>query len=512
MLVIRTRQGRRLAANLPGADGVYGVVRMLGRSAHKRGAAAAMCTVLLVCVAGFITAPARASVVRLHGTIVGSPAWAATSALVAVSAQKSTAVELIDPQSGKAQRVAALTPEYGKPRAMALGTGFAFEGTHWGCGSRECSKYEGGGLDARDLLFQPPGGALRCVAQLYGNGCATPNTCVVGSAVVSGPLLAYPGCSNGGYEETGSVLFDSATSQLQIVPQIALPLSLSGRWLVGLAPGWNPAFNQPPGGKTLPVLVERDVLSGAEALRISLPPWTHGVSGPNEELPAVAAVQEDGTIAYAVAAGGRTALWTASPSQPVPRQVMTIHASMGWLALLQPPLVLREGRIAFPDAEGQEYGPREVAVATLAGVRLGSLRVLAQDGFDYDSTHVLAASTPCSKSFLLTWAPGEAQPRVPGDGCTSARLAHVRFAAGRIVLELRCPEEVDVGCETGEISISGGPISLTAEGEQLLPGEREHLALRLPDSGRRWLRRHPRANLTVRWGQHSHRRVRVPRS
>jgi len=471
-----------------------------------------LCTVLLACVAGLVTAgaPARASVVRLHGTIVGPPAWAGSSALVPVNAGKDTAVELVDPESGRSQKVAALTREYGNPRAMALGAGFAFEGTHWGCGSRECSKYEPGGLDARDLLFEPPGGALRCRAQLYGNGCASPNTCVVGSAVVSGPLLAYPSCSNG-EEETGSVVFDSATSQLQVVPQIALPLSLSGRWLVGLAPGWNPPFNEKPGAKAPPVLVERDLMSGGETLRIPLPPWTHEVSTPDGELPALAAVQDDGTIAYAVAAGGRTALWSASPSQPVPRQVTTIHASMGWLQLLPLPLVLREGRIAFPDAEGQLYGPREIAVATLAGVRLGSLRVLAQDGFDYDGTHVLASSTPCDKSFLLTWAPGEAHPRVPGDGCTPARLAHVRFAAGRIVFELRCPE-AEVGCETGEISISGGPISLTAEGEQLFPEEGEHLALRLPDSGRRWLRRHPRANLTVSWGQHSHRRVRVPRS
>jgi hypothetical protein len=79
------------------------------------------------------------------------------------------------------------------------------------------------------------------------------------------------------------------------------------------------------------------------------------------------------------------------------------------------------------------------------------------------------------------------------------------------VFELRCPQ-AEVCCETGEISVSGGPTSLTAEAEQLFPGEGEHLALRLPDSGRWWLRRHPRANLTVRWGQHSHWRVRVPRS
>lgn len=441
---------------------------MLERSTHGRGAAAVLCTVLLACVAalGIAWTPARASVVRVPGTIVGPPAWAGSSALVAVNAGKDTAVELVDPESGEAQKVAELTSEYRKPRALALGAGFAFEGTHSGGGS----KYEPEMFEARDLLFEPPGGALRCLAQLSGTGCGSPNTCVFGLAVVSGPLLAYPSCS-GGNGEAGSVVLDSATSQLQVVPQIALPLSLSGRWLVGLAPGWDPVLNGKPGGKTLPVLVERDLLSGGETLRIPLAPWTREVSGPNGEPPALAAVQEDGTIAYAVAAGGRTALWTASPSQPVPRQIMTIHASMGWLSLLPIPLVLREGRIAYPDAEGREYGPREIAVATLSGVRLGSLRVLAQDGFDYNGTHVLASSTPCNKSFLLTWAPGEAQPPVPGEGCTPARLAHVHLHAGRIVFELRCPEGVEVGCETGQISVSGGPISLTSEGNRSSPGK-----------------------------------------
>jgi hypothetical protein len=461
-----------------------------------------LCTVLLAC-AGLVAAgsSARASVVRVRGAILGSPAWAGSSALVAVNAGKDIAVELINPESGEAQKVAELTGDYRGPRALPLGGGYAFEGTHSGGGS----KYEPELFEARDLLFQPLGGALRCLAQLYGSGCGSPNTCVLGSAVVSGPLLAYPSCT-GLNHETGSVLFDSATSQFQTAPQIALPLGLSGHWLVGLAPGWNPVSNGKPGVKTVPVLVERDLLSGAEPLRIPLAPLTHEVSGQGE-LPAAAAVQEDGTIAYAVAAGGRTVLWTASPSQPTPRQVITVHAGLGWLPF---PLVLREGRIAYPDAEAREYGPREITIATLAGVRLGSLRGLAQDGFDYNGTSVIASSAPCDKSFLLTWAPGEPQPAGPGNGCARARLRHVRFEAGRIVFALRCPEG-EVGCETGQISVTGGPISVTAEGEQVFPGESEHLALQIPDPGRKWLQRHPRATLTVRWGQHSRQRVRVPR-
>jgi hypothetical protein len=113
------------------------------------------CTVLLACLAELVTAsvPASASVVQVDGTIVGPPAWAGSSALVAVNAGKDTAVELVNPDSGESRKVAALTHAYREPRATALGAGFVFEGTHWGCGSRECTKYEPGGLDARDLLF-----------------------------------------------------------------------------------------------------------------------------------------------------------------------------------------------------------------------------------------------------------------------------------------------------------------------------------------------------------------------
>jgi hypothetical protein len=433
-------------------------------------------------------------------------------------------VESVDLASGASQRLAVLTNERASrvrvTAVTALGGGFALERTKEGCGPYECGRYDQPGIEARDLLYEPPGGALRCVAELTlspAGGCGSPSTCRYESAVASGALLAYPSCGRGenelGENETGTVVFDANTGRTQLVPQIALPLSVSGPWLVGLAAGWKPPPTGNPGGQPPPVLVERNLVTGAEPLRIPLAPWTHGRISPRETLPAYAAVQEDGTIVYAIAQGTRTALWTASPADSVPRLVTTSSAGFGWLTDLPRPLVLRDGRVAFPDVEAPEYGPRRVAVATLSGVRLGALRVIAQDGFDYDGTHLLAPSSPCGKSYLLSWAPGEPPPRVPAVGCVAARLAHVRFASGQLRFDLQCPEaNVEfVGCETSRISVTGGPISLTAEGEQLFPEDSERLAFRLPCSAKRWLRRHPGATLLLRWGQHSHRRVRVPR-
>jgi hypothetical protein len=483
---------------------------MVRFSKHEPGAAAALSAALLACLAALASAPvsARASLVRLNGNIVGAPTWSGSSALAAVTARNGTAVELIDPARGESKKLVALTPEY-RSRAMALGAGFTLERTKSGCDGHECSKYESAGIEAHDLLYEPPGGGLRCLAELSGNSCGSPNTCPYESAVASGPLLAYPSC-NGWEQQIGSVVFNANTNQTQLVPQITRPLSVSGPWFVGLAAGWKPPVTKSLGGKLPPMLVEHNLLTAAEPLRIPLAPWTHGVVSPHETPPAFASVQEDGTIVYAIAAGSRTALWTASPAQPLPRQVTTIHAEMGWLSVLPLPLVLRDGRVAFPDAEAKEYGPRRIAIATLGGARLGALRVIAQDGFDYDGLHVLAPSTPCGESYLLAWAPGEPSPRVPGVGCRAARLVHLRFASGQLRFELRCPES-EVGCETSEISVTGGPVSVTAEGEQLFPEESERFALRLPASARRWLRRHPGAILTLTWGQHSRRRVHVPR-
>jgi len=62
-------------------------------------------------------------------------------------------------------------------------------------------------------------GALRCLAELSGNSCGSPNTCPYESAVASGPLLAYPSC-NGWEQQIGSVVFNADTNQTQLVPQI----------------------------------------------------------------------------------------------------------------------------------------------------------------------------------------------------------------------------------------------------------------------------------------------------
>src|SRR5258708_195997 len=488
-------------------------------SKHKRGAAAALRAALIFCLGGLASAPvsARASLVRVNGDIGGAATWSSSSALAKVMTRNGTVVEFIDPASGRSTKLAALTPGY-RWRVMALGDGFALERTKYGCGRYECSKYESGGIEARDLLYEPPGGALRCLAELSRNGCGSPSACAWESAVASGALLAYPSCGGeqqlgGGENEAGTAVFNATTNQTQVVPQITLPLSVSGPWLVGLAAGWKPPPTGNPRGQPPPVLVERNLLTGAEPLRILLAPWTHVRISPRETLPAYAAVQEDGTAVYAIAAGSRTALWTASPAQPLPRLVTTSSAGFGWLADLPLALALRDGRVAFPDAEAQEYGPRRIVIATLSGVRLGALRVIAQDGFDYDGTHVLAPSTPCGKTYLLAWAPGEPPPPVPAVGCMAARLAHLRPASGKLQVELHCPEANVgfVGCATSEISVTAGPISLTAEEEQLFPEDSERLVLRLPRSAQRWLRRHPLATLTLRWGHHSHRRVRVRR-
>jgi hypothetical protein len=68
-------------------------------------------------------------------------------------------VELVDPVRGESKKLAPLTQEY-RSRVIALGAGFALERTKSGCGSHECSRYESGGIEARDLLYEPPGGAL----------------------------------------------------------------------------------------------------------------------------------------------------------------------------------------------------------------------------------------------------------------------------------------------------------------------------------------------------------------
>jgi hypothetical protein len=445
--------------------------------------------------------PASAAVLPVRGTVVGPPAWAGSQALITVRAGKDLAVELIEPQTGGSREVALLTSDYVKTRAFSLSGGFVIEGIAPNYGG---TKYEPPYIGEHELLFAQPASPLRCLAQLFRHDCALPKLCVFGSMVASGALLAYPSCE-GGVEET--VMFNPTSSQTELVGQVALPLGVAKPWLIGLAPGWNP--NEAPSRKAAPVLVERNLLTGSEPVKVPLAPWSHPASEAREALRTVAAVQEDGTIVYALAAGQDTSLWTASPSQPVPRRILTIHVSLGWLKEFSVPLALHEGRVAFPDAE-RVYGPREVAIATLRGVRLGSLRVLAQEGFDYNGTQVLASSTPCGKTSLLTWAPGERLPAVSGKGCTATRLTHVRFTSRRIRFELRCPQ-AGAGCETGQITVTGGPISITEQGEQLMPGEGEPLALQLPGSGRRWLQRHPGAKLTIGWGQHSRRRVPVPR-
>src|SRR5258708_28764656 len=212
-------------------------------SKHKRGAAAALRAALIFCLGGLASAPvsARASLVGVNGNIEGGPTWSSSSALAKVMTRNGTVVEFIDPASGRSTKLAALTPGY-RWRVMALGDGFALERTKYGCGRYECSKYESGGIEARDLLYEPPGGALRCLAELSRNGCGSPSTCAWESAVASGALLAYPSCGGeqqlgGGGNEARAAGFHAATDPKQGGAQNTPPLSGSRPRPPGIAGG-----------------------------------------------------------------------------------------------------------------------------------------------------------------------------------------------------------------------------------------------------------------------------------
>jgi hypothetical protein len=113
----------------------------------------------------------------------------------------------------------------------------------------------------------------------------------------------------------------------------------------------------------------------------------------------------------------------------------------------------------------------------------------------------------CAAGLVNASAPARASVvRVHG-----AIVASPAWAGASALVAVNAGKDIAVELINPE-SGAGGPISLTAQGEQVFPGESEHFALRVPDAGRRWWRRHPRANLTMRWGQHSHQRVRVPSS
>jgi hypothetical protein len=461
-------------------------------------------------------APA-ATVVRLHGTVAGAPVWWDGHALVAARSRRGYVVQEVDPTSSQRTPVAVVaTAAYNSAVRLAASPSLiAFAGVSTGC------PREGGGcryydyeVERQDVYAGPPGGPLHCVSTLAARGCPGRAQCPQPAPMAgSSAGIVFQTCRNPAREE--AVLLGApavAPGLVQALPSIALPVAASGPWLVGLAPGW--AEELSPEGEPLrparPVLIERNLLTGAEPLQIALPEGRYAPSAESPGFEPVVAVQEDGQLVYATATGGATTLWTASPAAPTPRSVATIPLVVELTPGRGRPegkqLVLAGDRVAF---RGPEPGPRRfpaITVEALSGTVLGSLPEPGLEGFDFDGRQVVATSTPCEETFLETWEPGEPAPELGAHGCPLPTISRrVTLTRRAITVTVSCPAEPPLGCAGVWVEATAGlnrhrEPSMYAESldQEISPGASRRIALPLGSSDRRWLARHRHARVALR--------------
>jgi hypothetical protein len=444
----------------------------------------------LSCVPGLATAaPAPASVLRLHGTAATAPVWSGSRALVLMESGSGYALRTLDPADGSSGNTVRVPHRYNRVGLAASGSLVAIGGVDEEC---DC-KYLEYWVTADNVLAAPPGAVPVC----------TPSRCVGGGAcfrppaapLVSGSTLVFESCQASG--QSFSAIEDGSGGAPSELGQIAFPQSLAGEWLVGLAPG----ALDPPLGAGQPELIERNLATGAEPLRIALPPVMQAPQFfGGGEYPALAGVEEDGTIAYVLDSDGHNELWTASAGTPAPR--LLGHSPIGTEPREAPPggpsLVVKDGRVASFQGSGT------VTVGTLAGAPLGSVRARSLDGFDFDGTRVLLAATPCSESFLATWAPGEAAPVLPGGRCPAPRIGRVRFAPRSIRVALSCPAQPPLGCIDTNVTVlagvEGSAFELESSPREMLPAAGRTVAIALGRGEKRWLEHHRGAELTITVG------------
>src|SRR5262249_22608647 len=149
-------------------------------------------------------------------------------------------------------------------------------------------KYEHYALEEDEIWGVAAGGQPSCLASIAPGGCHPLGHCS-GTApmLVSAAVMAFRECGPSGTETTTLVRPGDPSSVAASVPQGAVPLSLAWPWLVGLAPGWADYESFPH--ETRPVLVERNVLTGAEPVRVVLEPGA-GLEGAEKTLPVLAGV------------------------------------------------------------------------------------------------------------------------------------------------------------------------------------------------------------------------------
>jgi hypothetical protein len=436
-----------------------------------------------------LATPAAASVLRLHGTTATAPVWSGSEAVVLLESGSGYALRTLDPADGTASSTVRIRHSYDRSQLAASGSLIAVGGV-----DEECAcKYLAYWVTADDVLATHPGGVPVCSASRCGDGsaCLRPPA----APLVSGTTLVYESCRATG--EPFSAIEDGSGGVPSELDQIAFPQSLAGEWLIGLAPG---ALDPPPAVRQ-PQLIERNLTTGAEPLRISLPQVTQAPQlWGGGEYPALAGVEEDGAVAYLLDSNGHNQLWTASPAAPTPRLLgrSAVGTEPREAPLGGPSLKVSAGRVASLAASDT------VTVVTLAGTSLGSVRVRSLDGFDFDGAHVLLTATPCSESFLETWAPGEATPVLPGGRCPTPRIGRVSFVPRSIRVRLACPVQPPLGCtETNVTALAGAEgsvFSLESPPREMLPGAGRTVAIALGRREARWLARHRGAAVTITVG------------
>jgi hypothetical protein len=452
---------------------------------------------LVVCGMTSTGAQAQGALIRLHGTADSGPVWNGAGVLVAIEAGKGAKLREFS-SDGSSVFLAAL-PRYSTINVALSGQLLAVQGVNTGCDPK-CADYYFGG---DDIAVGSPGAPLRCLASMSASYLFPPGPCnalkacpdVANDLLVSGETLAWGSCREP--ERTGyytAVARPLTGTPPETVTSIADPEALAGNWLVGLAPDWRPW--EAPGEKAMPVLVERDLLTGQEPVHVVLPAETRWPSLFAEgEYPAVASVQPDGTVAYVLDAEGGGLLYTVSPTEPAPRVVGPWGAATSAaIAREAPSLLLRDGIVAG------RLGGGMISLERLDGTAVTSVRSRGEEGFDFDGSHLAIVETPCTESFVQTWSVGEPPPRPPAGQCPAARLGHVSFDRGNVLVRLSCPALPDLGCRTTtvwfelpkEVESPAGEHS--AQNITMLPGTSRTVTIHLPPG---WLRRH------------RHRRVRV---
>jgi hypothetical protein len=464
----------------------------------RRALATAIPVALLACAA-FSGSAEASTVVRLHATAVTAPAWEGQRALVLVNGDGGYALREVNPASGATIGSTRVGRRYGQTLLAASSSLTALEGVETRCVD-DC-RYRNGFISADDLRVGPSGSTLACIAALHPveRQCGPTRICThpIERPLVSGPVLVEVGCTPSG---EGIATLSDGKNVTGTVPEISFPEALAGPWLVGLGPNWQQDLGphrEPP--RNPPELVERNLLTGAEPVKLVLPEPKEKSENPFEggELPAIATVSEDGRVDYLLPGevpSSRT-LWTISPTEPTPRAIgpALIGAGFPESDYRMTQLIARGSLLA---EEGNE-GTLQVTNLTTGAV-LGSIKPHAREGFDFDGTRLLFVHHPCSETFLATWAPGEPEPSLPNGGCTADRIVHANVGGKRISVTLACPSDSLLGCPTTWVQIHS--IRADSSSITLVPGASHRFTIVPSRYGRRWLSKHHRDALKISTG------------